>query len=191
LSRSQRLALVAVWSAAEATVWPLMPDAVLVPLAASWPGDWWRLALAAAIGSLSGGLVSYTAGLVGSVERPLRRLPLIRPAMIAAATTWLAEEGPAGLRHQPLSGLPYKVFALLAGAGRLPLGPFLFWSLLARGARFAAVSGTAALLGRALSPYLSRHGWLLLLLWTAVFLAGLRQTVLAWERRRAKGDPQD
>jgi membrane protein YqaA with SNARE-associated domain len=168
-----------------------MPDALLVPLAASRPGHWWRLALVAAGGSLGGGLLSYAAGRAAPVEPLLRRLPMISPPMTAAATTWLAAEGPRGLRHQPLSGLPFKVFALLAGSRRLPLGQFLLWSLAARGARFVAVSGTAALLGRALAPRLRACGWLLLLLWGVVFLLGLRQTTQAWERRGLHGERPD
>jgi 1-acyl-sn-glycerol-3-phosphate acyltransferase len=191
LTRSQRLLLVAAWAAAEATVWPIMPDALLVPLAASRPGHWWALVLVAAGGSLGGGLLSYAVGRAAPVEPFLRRLPLVSPPMIDAASTWLAEEGPRGVRHQPLSGLPFKVFALLAGARRLPLGQFLLWSLVARGARFGTVSGSAALLGRALAPRLRAFGWLLLPLWGVVFLVGLRQTTEAWERRGLRGERPD
>ena len=171
------------WSLAEATCWPIMPDAALVPLAAARPADWWRLALAAAAGSLAGGGLSYLVGRAAAVEPVLTRLPLIRPAMVAAAEAWLAEEGPAGVRHQPLSGLPFKVFALLAGARRIPPAPFLGCAMAARGARFLAVSGAAALLGRLFEPILRRHPRLLLTLWSVVFALGLRRTVAAWEKR--------
>jgi membrane protein YqaA with SNARE-associated domain len=180
---SGRLALVAAWSAAEATIWPFLPDAALVPLAVARPGEWWRLVTAAAAGTLAGGLVSYTVGRVGPAELLLSRLPLVRPAMVRAASGWLAAEGAAGLRHHPLSGVPFKVFALLAGSSRQPPGPFFCWALAVRGARFAAVSALAALLARPLAPLLQRTGPLLLLLWSLAFLAGLRQTVRSWERR--------
>jgi membrane protein YqaA with SNARE-associated domain len=184
----RRQLLVASWALAEATIWPVMPDAVLAPLAAARPGEWWRLAAAASAGSLAGGLLSYLAGRRLEVGSILARLPLVRWPMILAAERWLAEEGPAGLWHQPFSGLPFKVFALLAGQQRLPLGPFLGWALLARGARFVVVAGGAALLGARFRPLMTSQARLLLVLWSLLFLLGLWQTVRQWERRGAGAD---
>jgi membrane protein YqaA with SNARE-associated domain len=171
------------WAAGEATIWPIMPDAGLVPLAALRPRDWWRLALAATAGSLMGGLLSYGLGRRVPPEPLLARLPLVRPPMVAQARRWLATEGALGLRHQPLSGLPYKVFALLAGSIGIPPGPFLAASLAARGARFLVVSGLAAALGLRFAPLVRRHRGPLLVAWSAAFLLGLRRMVTAWERR--------
>lgn len=175
--------LVGLWALAEATVWPIMPDAALAPLAAARPAAWWRLAAVAAAGSALGGLLSYLVGRWRPVEPLLARLPLVRPPMAAAATRWLADEGSAGLRHQPLSGLPFKVFALLAGRQRQPLLGFLAWAVLVRGLRFLAVAGGAALLGARCEGLVRRRGWPLALLWGLAFLLGLRHTVGQWERR--------
>src|SRR2546428_12389145 len=116
---------------------------------------------------------------VGSL---LRRLPVVRPAMVAAAEAWLAGEGPAGVRHQPLSGLPFKVFALLAGARRVAPVPFFGCAAAARGARFLGVCGAAALVGHGLGGPVRRHPRVLLGLWGVAFAVGLRRTVEAWER---------
>ena len=180
-------ALVFIWSFAEATVWPVMPDAALVPLAAARSAAWWRLVLVATLGTLVGGLVSYLVGRVRPAEALLARLPLVRPAMARQARAWLAAEGAAGLRHQPLSGLPYKVFAVQTGALGLPLGPFLGWTLLARGSRFLGVGATVAALGARFRSPLRRYAGPLLLAWCVVFTLGLRQTVRAWERRGLEG----
>ena len=50
--------LVGARSIAEATVWPIMPDALLVPLAFARPRDWWRLVLASAVGTALGGALT-------------------------------------------------------------------------------------------------------------------------------------
>jgi membrane protein YqaA with SNARE-associated domain len=163
-----------------------MPDAALAPLAAARPADWWRLALAGTAGSAVGGLVSYGVGRSLPVRPLLARLPLVRPAMVEAAAGWLAAEGARGLRHQSFSGVPFKVFALLAGARGLPLGPFLLWGLVARGSRFMAVCGVAALLGRRASRLLHRHPRALLAAWSVAFTVGLRRTVAAWDRRASR-----
>jgi membrane protein YqaA with SNARE-associated domain len=168
---------------AEATVWPLMPDAALVPLAAARPAEWWRLALLAATGSAVGGVIGYAVGRVARLGWLLDLLPLVRPAMVATADSWLAREGASAVRRQPLSSIPFKVLDLLAGARRVPLGPFLFWTITARGARFLIASGLAAVLARRFQSLVRRYPRGLMLLWGILFLVGLRRTVLAWERR--------
>jgi membrane protein YqaA with SNARE-associated domain len=179
---SRRLAFA--WAVAEATCWPIMPDAILAPLGARHPSSWWNLALAALSGTALGGAASYA---LGASERPagpiLARLPMVREPMVTAVDDWLATEGPSAVRRQALSGIPFKVFALRAGARRIPLGPFLAWALLGRGARFFTVSGAAALLGRWFGEPLGKHGPTLLLAWSLVFALGLWRTVRAWERR--------
>jgi membrane protein YqaA with SNARE-associated domain len=165
-----------------------MPDAVLVPLAAASPAEWWRLALAGVAGSSLGAAASYAIGSGQPVGPLLQRLPLIRPAMVTAAAAWLADEGPAGVRHQPLSGLPFKVFALLAGARGVSLVPFLGCAAAARGARFLGVCAAAALLGRGLRGPVRRHPAVFLGLWLLGFAIGLRRTVRAWEQRPSPDD---
>ncbi len=160
-----------------------MPDAALAPLAAASPRAWWRLTLAATTGSCLGGVLSHTVGRTWPPHAILARLPLVRPAMVGAADGWLADEGALALRHQPLSGLPYKVFALLAGGRGIPLSRFVLATAVFRGLRFLAVSGAAALVGRRFEGPISRNGALLLAAWLAVFAVGLRRMVATWERR--------
>jgi membrane protein YqaA with SNARE-associated domain len=178
------IALAAGWGAAEALIWPLMPEAALVPLSTTAPKAWWCFALASTLGSTIGGCASYAIGrrLVGAGWPD--RLPLVRRPMVAAADAWLGREGPRGVLHQPLSGVPFKVFALLAGIRRLPPGPFLAWSASGRGARFALVCAAAALTGSVARPAIRRHGGVLLAGWAVVFGIGLLRTVQRWERER-------
>jgi membrane protein YqaA with SNARE-associated domain len=186
--REMRLLMLAVgWGVAEALIWPLMPEAALVPLSAIAPRAWWRFALASTLGSTIGGCASYAIGrrLMGAGW--LDRLPLVRLAMVAAADAWLGREGPRGVLHQPLSGVPFKVFALLAGARGLPLGRFLAWSACGRGARFALVCAAAALTGSAMRPAIRRYGALLLGGWAVMFGIGLMRTVQRWERQHTAG----
>jgi membrane protein YqaA with SNARE-associated domain len=171
------------WSLAEAVIWPFMPEAVLVPLATAHPGRWWKLAIAAALGSTCGGAVSYAIGAAGAADRLLPRLPLVRPAMVRDARGWLTQEGGIGLRHQPLSGLPVKVFALAAAPSGVSLPAFLCCAAVARAARFMVVCAGAALAGKALQPGIERRPIIFLVAWAAAFGVGLRQTVASWERR--------
>lgn len=167
---------------AEAVFWPLMPEAVLVPLAAARPVRWLRLAAAAVVGSTCGAALSYAIGRAGHADRLLDHLPLIRPAMVRAARTWLGDEGGAGLRHQPLSGVPIKVFALVAPSTGVPLAEFLACAAVARGARFVVVCAAAALAGRILEGSIRRQPVRFVVAWSAAFALGLWRTVLSWER---------
>jgi membrane protein YqaA with SNARE-associated domain len=185
--------LVFLWALAEATVWPIMPDAILVPLALARPRSWWRLVLAAALGTTLGGTISYligsrwpgrvTADWSVSERSAIERLPLVRPAMVAAADRWLTEDGPRGAWRQPASGIPMKVFARLAGLNRLPLVSFLLWAVTARSVRFTVAAGGAVLLSRLFRPHVARWYWPLTLLWTVIFGVGLWRAVAFWSRR--------
>jgi membrane protein YqaA with SNARE-associated domain len=167
---------------AEATALPVMPDAVLVPLALARPAGWWRLSLAAMLGTAVGGMISYRLGRRSPTAASIARLPLVRPAMIEATERWLASEGARGVARQPLTGVPFKVFARLAGARGLPLGPFLAWALVGRGLRFLLVSGLAALSGHQWPVPVRRHLPTLTLAWSLVFALALRRTVAYWGR---------
>ena len=179
----RRLALLFGWALAEAVAWPVMPDAALAPLAAYHHGEWWWLATAASLGSVAGAGLSYLLGRYLPRDLLLVGLPLVRPAMVQQARSRLEREGPAGVRHQPFSTLPLKVYAIEAGGLRRAPGPFLGAVVLARAARFLLVGGLAALVGRRLWSLLWRWPTATLLLWTGLFGLGLWLAVRAWERR--------
>jgi membrane protein YqaA with SNARE-associated domain len=163
--------------------WPLMPEAILVPLAAARPRQWLQLAGAAVLGSATGTALSYAIGRAGHADRLLEHLPLVRPAMVRAARTWLSDEGGLGLRHQPLTGLPVKVFALVAPSSGVSLPAFLVCAAAARGSRFVVVCAGAALVGNVLRSPLERWPKVFLVGWCVAFAVGLRRTVGVWERR--------
>jgi membrane protein YqaA with SNARE-associated domain len=171
-----------VWAIAEATVWPIMPDAVMVPLALRRPRSWWQLVLGGVVGTAFGGWLSYLDGRRRPGRDRTERLWLVRPAMVTAADRWLAKGGPRGVLRQPATGIPFKVFARVAGARGLAVVPFLVWAVAGRAARFTLLAGVAALVG-CWRPTLATHwywpttgGWLLL------FCLALWRLVTYWER---------
>ena len=176
-------AIAFVWAVAEATLSPIMPDAVTVPLALHRPGGWWRLVIGAALGTMAGGVLSYLVGRRHPDRAAIERLPLIRHAMVAAADRWLQNEGPRGAWRQPATGAPFKVFARVAGAQRLPCVPFLLWAVAARSVRFVLLTGIAAQIGRRLPPDGGRIAWLLSAVWAVSFGLALWRLVRFWERR--------
>ncbi len=164
------------WGLAEALVWPLVPElfVALVALAAPKAGP--RLALAAAAGSLAGGLAAYGLGFAG-VHPPA---PLTTPRMHAVAAAQLDADGAAALRHQPFSGIPYKVYAVRAGSERVGLGSFTAWTAVARGGRILAVGAALSLAGLLLRRLLTRCYGTYVAWLSGSFALSLHRVVTAW-----------
>lgn len=131
------------WGVAEALFFPILPDFYLMATVPSSPRRWWRLAAAASIGSVMGGVIGYWLSFPRRSSFPLEYLPLITEKMIHTAGSWLAAEGPFAILRQPMSGIPYKVFVYLSGSGRLSFLTFLWASCIARAVRIFLVAGLA------------------------------------------------
>jgi 1-acyl-sn-glycerol-3-phosphate acyltransferase len=175
------LAGVLAWGVAEALWWPLMPDLGVAVLALAGPRRWWRLAATATAGSVAGGAVAYRLGAGGRVPP----LPLVTLRMVDTTARWLAEEGAAGVRRQPASGVPFKVFAYQAAAARVGLVPFVGVAGLVRGARMLAVAGAFAGCGQLIRrrcPERLQPAALAVaaLLTVGGFVVGLSRVVAAW-----------
>jgi 1-acyl-sn-glycerol-3-phosphate acyltransferase len=175
-SRRTGLAVCFAWAAAEAVSWPILPEFALAALVVVAPRRAPRLALAAAAGSVAGGLVAYSLGAVG-VQPPA---PMTSPRMHAAAAQQLAADGPSALRHQPFNGVPYKVYGVAAGRAREPLAPYVGWSLAVRGGRIVGVGLLLALVGLAGRRFFSRWYSAYLAWFAATFSALLRQVAAGW-----------
>lgn len=163
LSRAQRLwpAGAALWGFAEATLFFVVPD-VLLSFAVLKRG--WRRAIVAAgaatAGAVVGGGLMYLWGRqdAAGAQAALDLVPAIAPPMIAAVRQAMLNAWPTELFAGAVSGVPYKIYAVEAGARGLDLVAFLGASIVARFARFA---GTILLteLGRRLLVAADRARW--------------------------------
>lgn len=180
--RAERLALspqavlaVTAWAFAEAIVWPLVPEVALFALLVAAPVAALWLVPTAVLASMAGGLCALTLGVLGVAPEP----PLVTDRMRAEVTAQVEAEGADAVRHQPLSGIPFKVYAAEAGrAGADPL-TFLTTAVEARGTRIALVGAGSAALGLGLRR--RRHLYPAVLLGGyALFAAGFTMVVLRW-----------
>jgi 1-acyl-sn-glycerol-3-phosphate acyltransferase len=168
-------ALVAVWAAAEASAWPLLPEFLLAALAVAAPRRAVRLALVAAAASLAGGTLTYLLAAHGVVAPQ----PLTTARMHATAVAQLAAEGSPAVAHQPMSGIPYKVYAAAAGRAGTGLGGFLVASLKARGLRIVAVGALCGVFGALASRWRRWYG-AYLVAFVMLFAAGLAAVLRSW-----------
>jgi hypothetical protein len=130
------LALLFVWAFAEAYSWPVVPDAALALVVFVAPDlALWGVA-AVACGSTMGGASAILARRHGW-RWPL---PLITPLMRQRVTEWMSE-GAVGLRHQPLTAVPYKAFVVEAADRGISVTRFAGLTLAFRGLRMAGTAG--------------------------------------------------
>lgn len=168
------------WALAEAVIWPVVPDFALLPLILLVPGRAVAFTIVTLAGSLVGGSVAFALGQSPAAPAFLEAAPLVTEPMVTAARDVLGARGAEGLWSQPLSGIPYKAFALQSAPAGIGFAEYLLMSALARGARFVAVALAAALLARVLRPLWERALHLFLLLYTVSFGVGLARVVARW-----------
>ena len=136
----------ALWGFAEATLFFLVPDVILSAIAiVNWRLALWAC-LAATAGALVGGFLMYRAGRRSgaAVRALLLRIPGIGPAMLERVAAEVASRRLLAVLLGPLSGPPYKLYAVEAGRRGLPLASLLLVSIPARLIRFTSVTLLAA-----------------------------------------------
>jgi membrane protein YqaA with SNARE-associated domain len=151
------------WAFAEAMVWPVIPDVLLVPMAIANRRRFYVPLGAAIAGSALGGTALYLAAtlLPDPAGTLLQLLPLVSERQITAAQTSLAAWGAAALLAQPWSGVPLKVWALVAVMHGIAPWPAIPLFIGARAVRMALVALAARLLGHVFAGFI-RDIWLYL-----------------------------
>lgn len=175
------LALLLAWAMAEATVWPILAEFLLVPLALVRRPRPWALAGACIAGMAIGGVVTvfvahdspdFALGL-------LRDLPLlITDAHLEGSARQLADHGVAGFLIQPWSGIPFKAWAVMAGQQGLAPWLVIPTFVAARTTRMLMTAAIAHLLGRALRRRLRDWFAVVALLYLVLFATGFAAVVL-------------
>lgn len=165
----------AVWylgavSFAESSFFPIPPDVLLVPMVLARPQRAWKLAAWTTLTSVAGGVLGLTLGAVAIDSLQ----PLLQDHgywdSYLRARQWFATWGFWAVIVAGFSPIPYKVFALAAGAASMLLPLFVVASIVGRGGRFFLVAALIALGGRRMEQTIRTH--IDTIGWTAVGLAG-------------------
>lgn len=166
--------LACVWALAEALIWPVLPDALLVPLAVGARRRFIRILLAAVVGMALGGtlLFLFARAAPTAASRYLTWLPLVQDGQVARAREYLAAHGAAALLVQPWSGVPFKVWGLLAGMAGMPAWHVVPTFIVARAARMALVATLARLIARRFPMLIQDFFLPLALIYIVLFVTG-------------------
>jgi membrane protein YqaA with SNARE-associated domain len=122
---------------AEASFFPVPPDALMIPMALAQPKKSWRFALVATLGSVLGGALGYYIGyaLFDELAQPLINFYHYHAAF-AAFQAKFAQYGVWIILIKGLTPIPYKIVTIAAGAADFNFALFILASVVTRGARF-------------------------------------------------------
>jgi membrane protein YqaA with SNARE-associated domain len=146
------------WGFAEATLFFIVPDVWLSAVAVGrGRAAAIRAAAWAIAGAILGGTIMYGWGRVDPAvaTAALDRLPAISPAMIAGVRDDLSRQGVAAIVMGGVTGVPYKIYAVLADGAGLTLPLFLLNSIPARAIRFVLAVVIADGINRLLARWLT------------------------------------
>jgi len=171
------------WGFAEATLFFIVPDVPLTFIALlKGHGAALRAACFAAAGAVAGAAVMYAWGArdPAAAVAMLERIPAIGPRMIARVGERLAQWGMAAIPLGGVSGVPFKIYAVMAAQSGIGVAVFLAFALPARLARFAAAVLIVDAIGRGpLGRLAARHRVLMLAGFWILFYAAYWG--LVWE----------
>jgi membrane protein YqaA with SNARE-associated domain len=155
---------------AEASFFPIPPDALLVAMGIARPHRVWRYAIIATIGSVAGGALGYYIGyaVFDRLAQPIIHFYHMEPAFQAFQEKF-ARYGLYVILIKGLTPIPYKIVTIAAGAARFNFGLFMAASLVTRGGRFFLVATIIRLFGEAARDFIERR----LMLVTSLLALGI------------------
>lgn len=143
---------------AEASFFPVPPDALLIPMALARPDRAWRFATICMVGSVIGGALGYLIGyaVFDQLAKPLIQLYGYGDRF-AAFQALYARWGLWVILIKGLTPIPYKIVTIASGAAHFNFGVFMMASLLTRGARFFLVATLLRFFGSPVRDFIERR----------------------------------
>ncbi|MEA2767442.1 MAG: hypothetical protein QOD93_404 [Acetobacteraceae bacterium] len=143
---------------AEASFFPIPPDALLVPMALARPRSAWKFAAICTVASVAGGALGYLIGFAvfDQIAQPILRM-YGYGAAYAAFQAKFQEYGMWIILIKGLTPIPYKIVTIAAGAARFDFLLFMMASALTRGVRFFLVATLLHFYGDAVRDFIERR----------------------------------
>ncbi|MBU6449171.1 MAG: VTT domain-containing protein [Rhodospirillales bacterium] len=158
---------------AEASIFPLPPDVLLIPMALAKPRRALLFALIATLGSVLGGAIGYGIGyaLLNRLAQPIIHF-YHYDAAFAAFQHKFAEYGAAIILIKGLTPIPYKIVTIAAGAAKFNFWAFMGLSFITRGTRFLLEAVLLRFFGEPARVFIEQRLGLITGLFAALLVAG-------------------
>ena len=154
----------------ESSVFPIPPDAMLIPMVLAHRAKAWLFAAISTLSSVLGGIAGYAIGyfLFALVGKPILSFYGYEQAFAQFAGRY-NEYGAWIVFFAGVTPFPYKVITIASGATLLNFWVFMIASIAARGLRFFLVSGLLYWFGPPVRAFIERRLGLV----TTLFLVSL------------------
>lgn len=159
-------------SFAESSVFPVPPDAMLVPMILANPRKAWLFAGVCTLASVLGGIVGYGIGyfLYDALGRPILEL-YGQQDQIESAITWYQKWGTLIVAAKGFTPIPYKVVTITSGFAHLDIWAFILASIVSRIPRFFLVAALLRRYGDPIRAFIEKRLYLVTMLFL-LFLVG-------------------
>jgi membrane protein YqaA with SNARE-associated domain len=142
----------------ESSVFPLPPDAFLIPFVLSNRPKTWKFATTATVCSVTGGMLGYAIGYYFADTLGAWILHLYGSgSALADFQKWFARYGVYVILIKGLTPIPYKLVTIASGIAHFDLFTFVWSSIVTRGTRFFLLSFLAWKYGPAAMPVIERN----------------------------------
>lgn len=160
-------------SFAESSIFPIPPDALLIPMVLAERARWFFFAAMCTIASVLGGIAGYAIGALLFQEVAAPILAFYGYAeKIEDFTRRFNEYGAWIVFIAGVTPFPYKVITIASGATGLSLPIFVVASVLARGLRFFMVAGLLYMFGPTIRTFIEERLALMFTVGVALAVAG-------------------
>jgi len=145
-------------SFAESSVFPIPPDAMLVPMCLARPDQAYRYALICTLASVAGGIAGYAIGyyLFDALAEPVLRAYGHADALVRFQG-WYDRWGALVILIKGLTPIPYKLVTIASGAAQFNFWIFMAASLVTRGARFFLLAFLLRRFGPPIRDFIERR----------------------------------
>ncbi len=142
----------------ESSVFPVPPDAMLIPMVLARPRRAFLIAGVCLLSSVLGGLFGYLIGAAafGQIGEPVLRLFGTARSVEHFMETYNSY-GAWAVLFAGITPFPYKIVTILSGATGLSLPIFVVSSIIARGIRFFLVAALLWRYGESAKKLIERH----------------------------------
>ena len=145
----------------ESFIFPIPPDVLIIPMTIAKKNEWFKIALIATIGSVSGALIGYFIGYVFFNEIGIKIFELYgyedpnflkdKFSTKGGFFSWLGILVTAGF-----TPLPFKLLTISSGFVHFNLAYFIIVSLLTRGSRFFIIAFLIGNFGSAMKKIIEK-----------------------------------
>lgn len=169
----QALWFLAVVSFVESSFFPIPPDVIMIPMIVARPDRAFLIAFVALVSSVLGGLAGYAIGAFAfdTIGEPILNALGKEDAMAAFAERFNGV-GFWAVLTAGVTPFPYKVITIMSGFTAMPLGTFIFTSILARGLRFFIVAGLLWKFGEPIREFIEKRLGLMFTLFVILLVGG-------------------